>query len=69
MNRDYNINKSFNIAVTILREYNLPLIDYSISPEFIGHYELFRDYDHLNYLGAEKFSKLVCGKIKQFRDK
>ncbi|MGC8858800.1 MAG: hypothetical protein ACP5P3_06750 [Ignavibacteria bacterium] len=69
MNRDYSINKSFNIAVSIIRKYNLPLVDCSILPDFIGHYELFRDYDHLNYLGAEKFSKLVCDKIKQFRYK
>lgn len=69
INRDYSINKSFNIAVTIIQKYNLPLIDCSILPDFIGHYELFRDYDHLNYLGAEKFSKLVCEKIKQLRDK
>lgn len=69
MNRDYSINKSFNIALAIIHKYNLPLIDYSILPDFIGQYKLFRDYDHLNYLGAEKFSKLVCDKIKQLRYK
>jgi hypothetical protein len=69
MKRDYSINKSYNIAIAIVRKYNLPVIDCSILPDFIGHYELFRDYDHLNYAGAEKFSKIVCEKIKQIRDK
>jgi hypothetical protein len=49
-----------------LQEYypNLPYFDYSHDPRFEDDFPLFRDGDHLNIFGAEKFTAIVVSDLR-----
>lgn len=36
--------------------YSVEYYDFSTSPDFVGNHQLFKDSDHLNFCGAQRFS-------------
>jgi hypothetical protein len=50
----------------LLQQYGMPVIDFNRSdyPQFVDH-RLFRDESHLNYQGAELFSRLLGERLRQ----
>lgn len=57
-----NGDKSIVYGKKLAMEREVPYYDYSIDTTFINHRYLFRDIAHLNYLGAEKFTKNLISK-------
>jgi len=43
---------------------NLPYFDYSHDPRFENDFSLFKDGDHLNIFGAEKFTAIVISDLQ-----
>ncbi len=62
---DYN-PRSKELVLKIIKKYNVPFWDYYILPEFYGNYIYFADNAHLNYKGAEIFSKLIAERIREY---
>lgn len=49
----------------IAEKYGVKLVSYIDDPDFLGHYELFADPEHLNDSGARLLSKKLAGRIKE----
>jgi lysophospholipase L1-like esterase len=49
---------------SIADRHEIKIFDFTNSPGFLGHDELFVDAGHLNDAGARIFSKMVADKIK-----
>ncbi|RAI94174.1 hypothetical protein [Algoriphagus yeomjeoni] len=56
------LNEESYDADSILTSYNLPIIDYDSL--YLEQDSLFRDMDHLDRKGGEKFAKILFGKKK-----
>lgn len=65
----YRIRKDESETIKLAREIcsskNILIKDFSQSPEFINHPELFQDASHLNNNGAVSYSEKVSGEIKR----
>lgn len=48
----------------LTEEYDVPYFDYSHDARFEAEYDLFRDIDHLNANGAEKFDEIFFKDLK-----
>ncbi len=51
----------------ICRQRNIPLIDFSNNPKFVGNNEFFKDGSHLNSRGADEFTKDLIIEMKNRR--
>lgn len=49
----------------IIKYYKINYLDFSSDPNFTGHFEWFKDEEHLNEKGAKIFSTLVIDKLLQ----
>lgn len=60
--------KSMKIMKSICTQNNLPFLNYSQSSYFLQHPEYFRDVNHLNHKGAEKYTKMIIADISKSKD-
>lgn len=54
----------FNSARHLANSCNIPFLDYSNNPKYLYHDEYFKDGIHLNYIGADEFTRDI---IKELR--
>lgn len=65
-NFDENIMRKFYSDINkISTENNIPYLDYSKDERFTSDYSLFRNSDHLNKSGANKFTKIILEDIEK----
>jgi lysophospholipase L1-like esterase len=59
------LKKMIQITKTIAAEQQIDFFDHSQDTTFTNHGFLFSDVSHLNGKGAQIFSKIIAGKIKE----
>lgn len=50
----------------ISRKHNIKIYDFYDDSDFVNNLSLFKDHDHLNYIGAELYTKKVVDSIKNY---
>ena len=53
-------------VMALCKKYNVPLINNIDCDSFVGNKELFQDKGHLNDEGANEYSRIVVGQIKDY---
>lgn len=56
--------QQFQFAKQFCEMNGIPLLDYSNNPKYVHHDEFFKDGGHLNYKGADVFSKDIASELK-----
>ena len=56
------------ISLDIIHRNHVDFLDFSDSPAFVGHPELFADEGHLNEKGAKIFSNMVINSLLSFQE-
>jgi len=59
------INKFLNTTEGLAKREKIPYLNYSKDKNFINNIDLFLNSDHLNYLGAKKFTSKVVSTLKK----
>jgi hypothetical protein len=62
---DLERNASFLRIKAIVDQNNIPLFNFRNHPEFVRNYSLFNDSQHLNDVGARRYSKMVADAIRE----
>lgn len=65
----FNINQGIEVGREICTAEKIPFFDFSRDTVFLNNKSYFQDIIHLNNNGAIEFSKIVAGKIKNFKEK
>jgi hypothetical protein len=63
--KHYSLSPADKVAQDIFRRNQVNFLDFSYSPVFTGHSELFADKVHLNEEGSRSFSTLVIDSLRR----
>ena len=55
----------FKVPRELANKHHIPFIDHYRDSIFVGHSELFYDFGHLNWKGAEIYSEMIAKEIKR----
>lgn len=66
---DVNNPKSYTQIFNLCHRLNVPVIDNGYFPQISGHPEYFYDSAHLNEIGAQAYTTLLCKEIKELTNK
>lgn len=59
----YLLDEYVDCEISLLKEYDLPVLNHLDDPRFVNHAEYFANHAHLNAKGAEYFSQIIAPEL------
>ena len=66
---DENVHQSYLAIYELAKKYNIPIISHYNDEDIVYRKDLFSDSYHMNYMGAEIYSKKIALEIKDMDKK
>ena len=61
----HSAHRTYSAIYDLSTRYNIPIVNHYNDKDFVNHKDLFMDSYHMNYLGAEMFSKKIAGELRK----